>query len=273
MSDDGDKAIRILPFSGKKEAWTMWSRKFVTRAMTKKYKDVLLGTIVPPKHDEDLNVQTADGRVKAKAREANERAYNDLMLSCEEDVCFGIVDAARTENLPDGDAAKAWKGLLAKYEPSTAAEKVKLDREFTKSALKNASDDPDAWLTELERKRQQMKTLGMTKEDDDIIRHVLNNLPKEYDATVEHLEYLMKKEELTLEVLRDTLNSRFEKLSIREGKNDEADEEKALVAGNFKKKFKGACRLCGVIGHQANQCWEDEKNKDKRPQGWQPGRH
>ena len=65
MSDDGDKAIRILPFSGKKEAWTMWSCKFVTRAMTKKYKDVLLGTIIPPKHDEDLNVQTADGRAKA----------------------------------------------------------------------------------------------------------------------------------------------------------------------------------------------------------------
>ena len=44
----------------------------------------------------------------------------------------------------------------------------------------------------------------MTKEDYDIICNMLNNLPKEYDATVEHLEYLMKKDELPLEVLHDT---------------------------------------------------------------------
>ena len=158
-----------MPFSGKKEAWTMWSRKFVTRAMTKKYKDVLLGTTAVPKHDEVIDVQSAQGRAKVKAREANEKAYNDLMLSCDDEVSFGIIDAAQTSDLPDGDAAKAWKGLLAKYEPSTAAEKVRLDREFTKSALTKSTDDPDAWLTDLERKRQRMKTLGINKDDDDII--------------------------------------------------------------------------------------------------------
>jgi hypothetical protein len=184
-------------------------------------------------------------------------------------VCFGIVDAARTTDLPDGDAAKAWKGLLAKYEPSTESEKVKLDREFATSKLKSSSDDPDAWLTELERKRQRMRTLGMNKDDDDLIRHVLNNLPKDYDSTVENLEDKMSKKELTIEILRDKLNSRYEKLSSnRDEKGDDTSDEKALVMGG--RKFKGNCRLCGKIGHKANDCWDNEKNKDKRPKNYQP---
>jgi len=93
-------------------------------------------------------------------------------------VLAAIVDAVPTTDLPDGDAAKAWKWLLAKYKPSTESEKVRLNWEFMTSKLKTASDDPDAWLTELERKCQCMKTLGMTKNDNDIIWHVLNNLPK-----------------------------------------------------------------------------------------------
>ena len=53
------------------------------------------------------------------------RRHTTTFLSCKEDVCFSIMDAVRTKNLPDGNMAKAWKGLLAKYEPSTAAEKVR----------------------------------------------------------------------------------------------------------------------------------------------------
>jgi hypothetical protein len=33
----------------------------------------------------------------------------------------------------------------------------------------------------------------------------------------------------------------------------------------FPKKFKGDCRICGKKGHKAADCWDNEKNKDKRP--------
>jgi hypothetical protein len=39
----------------------------------------------------------------------------------------------------------------------------------------------------------------------------------------------------------------------------------ALTAGKFKKKFKGECRICGAKGHKAQDCWDIDKNKSKRP--------
>ena len=33
-------------------------------------------------------------------------------------------------------------------------------------------------------------------------------------------------------------------------------------------KFNGTCHRCGKFGHQRKDCWENETNKDKRPQGW-----
>jgi hypothetical protein len=32
----------------------------------------------------------------------------------------------------------------------------------------------------------------------------------------------------------------------------------------FKKAFKGDCRICGKQGHKSADCWESDKNKDKR---------
>ena len=54
--------------------------------------------------------------------------------------------------------------------------------------------------------------------------------------------------------------------------NAPKQRELALTAQNrgtpkkgFKKKFKGTCQLCGKRGHKSADCWENEKNKDKRP--------
>ena len=48
------------------------------------------------------------------------------------------------------------------------------------------------------------------------------------------------------------------------------DETPALFANNQqsrgRKQFKGVCRICGKYGHKAEDCWHNEKNKDKNPQ-------
>ena len=174
-----EKAIRVISFTGKLEDWRMWSRKFLARARVKKYKEVLMGTQKVPSHDEDLDLTTEAGKVKQKARTNNDNAYNDLLLSCADEVSFGAVDEAVTDELPDGDACLAWKNLNAKYEPKMAASLVILKKEFADSALEDSTKDPDEWIADLERLRQRMKTLKAPIADEDFIIHVLNNLPIE----------------------------------------------------------------------------------------------
>jgi hypothetical protein len=52
-----------------------------------------------------------------------------------------------------------------------------------------------------------MRTLETNKDDDNLIHHVLNNLPKEHDGTVKNLEDKMSKKKLTIEILQDCKTS------------------------------------------------------------------
>jgi hypothetical protein len=36
----------------------------------------------------------------------------------------------------------------------------------------------------------------------------------------------------------------------------------------FKRQFKGECYLCGAKGHKAVDCWDNDKNKAKRPSNY-----
>ena len=88
-----EKSIHVLTFSGKDEDWDMWSKKFLAMAQHKKYKNVLTGKTNIPKEDATLT----DNDEK-KAREANEKAYSDLILSRTDEVSFGLVEGAITEH-------------------------------------------------------------------------------------------------------------------------------------------------------------------------------
>ena len=61
-----------------------------------------------PVFDEEIDSATKVGKIKSLVRGANDTAYNDLLLSCSDEVSFGAVDEALTSKLPDGDAAKAY---------------------------------------------------------------------------------------------------------------------------------------------------------------------
>ena len=43
MSKYKEKSTQIIEFSGKKEVWPIWSRKFLARAEDRKYRDFLEG--------------------------------------------------------------------------------------------------------------------------------------------------------------------------------------------------------------------------------------
>ena len=84
-----------------------WSGKFLAAAQVRGYANVLTGKGKVPPEDEDLK----DDKEKLKIRSNNEKAYTDLVVSMEDEVCFSYVDGAKSIELPSGDAIRNWKVL------------------------------------------------------------------------------------------------------------------------------------------------------------------
>ena len=72
------KAIRIVTFTGKRDNWRQWSKKFLAVAERRESRMIL------ETNKEELEV-TGDDRKKK-----NSAAYNDLLLAMTDDVSFGI---------------------------------------------------------------------------------------------------------------------------------------------------------------------------------------
>jgi hypothetical protein len=208
------KAIRIIPFSGKSEDWNRWSKTFLATATAKGHREVLRPTDPDKTASEKMNVQV----------------YNDLILSCQDDVTFGIVDESISDDFPDGDARLAWKNLRDKFEPSTGAAKVQLKQEFHQLKLSSVEEDPDTWITQLELKRRRLKTLGSEIEEDDLILHILNHLPKEYETLVELCEEDLSQGNLSLNTVKERIRARFARLQ----KQMEDPEEAVALMINVK---------------------------------------
>jgi len=120
----------------------------MARARRKGYKDVLTGKKTPP-----ADSKSTTDKDELTLREANGTAYEALLLLIDGEqasgrVAFNIVRGAKTSDLPDGDAALAWKRLCDKYEPRSAPSRLALKNEFNSKVLRNVSSDPDVWLTE-----------------------------------------------------------------------------------------------------------------------------
>ncbi len=107
------KTIRIIPFIGKDEDWNRWSKAFMTMVSAKGYREV----IKPTKHkkvaDTELNIQV----------------YNNMILNCQEEITFGIIDEFVSETFPDGDARLAWK--RTDLSPTQGQQKCNSNKSFT----------------------------------------------------------------------------------------------------------------------------------------------
>ncbi|CAM9918251.1 unnamed protein product, partial [Chrysoparadoxa australica] len=117
-----------------------------------------------------------------KLRRQNSLAYSYL-VGAVSDTCFGFVNSARTTELPEGNAAMAWKTLTEKFESDTPAAKIELKREFASKVLEKGQD-PDEWLVELEHLRRRLESMGSAVADEDMIAHVLSHLTAEYSELV-----------------------------------------------------------------------------------------
>jgi hypothetical protein len=73
-------AIRVITFCGKVEEWPIWSETFLAKAKCCDFKDVLLGKLLIPKMDEEIDETSDIGNKKSIIIELNEIAYTELIL-------------------------------------------------------------------------------------------------------------------------------------------------------------------------------------------------
>ena len=186
-------------------------------------------------------------------------------------VNFGLVKDACTDNFADGDSSVAWKNLCNKHDPMTTSNVVTLKAKFNSSKLTNPRKDPDEWIANLEVFPRKLTSMGHGVSDMDMMIHIINNLPKDYDAITDQLEIeLDGKFGYTLDIsnIREWLRNKFNKIKRRlnvkdkydlEGEDDEREEK--AVSASIKKDFKGCCSHCGKWGHRGSDC-RDKKNDD-----------
>ena len=84
-----------------KNLWPRWLTKIIVIAKVKKFGNIIDGSIEVPSFSNDMQ----EG--PKAIREMNHVAYCCLLHCMDDEICFNLVDAAKTENLPDGNAALA----------------------------------------------------------------------------------------------------------------------------------------------------------------------
>ena len=263
MTEERETDYAKIRFTGRIQDWPIWSTQFLALAQLKKFKNSLLGRETPPDEEEDLDEDSSDAEIKKKlrARAANEKAYSALTLTCGEPKSFRIIYNSKTSNLPSGSASLAWERLKAKFEPKTGATLTQLKREFTNSKLQKG-ESPDEWVEKLETIRTTIEQI-MGKphiDDDDMMLHIINNIPEDYDIIVDRVTRELSNKTLTLDSLLEDLQEKFERIKTKKGYKGETSF--------YAKQIKTRCHSCGKIGHKKENCWENEDNKDKRPRGW-----
>jgi gag-polypeptide of LTR copia-type len=180
-------------------------------------------------------------------------------------VALRIVVSTKTTDYPDGNAPNAWMRLKAAYKADTGAKLSRLTKEFYGMDMKEGQD-PEIFITKLEYNQYWMEELGTKITDKQLKIHILNNLPMEYDVSVNLL--MRRFTMITLEESRADLRCEYDQLKSRKNdsgsnnNNNNSNEEHALFYGG---KFKGKCHYCGQYGHQIEACWV--KDPSKKPNG------
>ena len=124
---DFSKDIKLATFRGKRNDWRMWSTKFFAFAAFREFDEILSGDMKLPIED------STNADAIRRFKKLNNFGYYCLNYAVEDKICFSLIDSARTDKLPEGDCALAWKLLKEKYKPRQAGSKQQFLMEFHSS--------------------------------------------------------------------------------------------------------------------------------------------
>ena len=136
-------------------------KKILAVEKVKKFPNIIDGSVTVPSLISNMELEDI------AIGEMNQFAYCYLLHCMNDDICFNLVDTAKTENLLDGDGALAWKNLLTRYEPKQYGILSNLRREFMTKGLDECEQNPDILFFKLEKICQKISNLGDNSYNDD----------------------------------------------------------------------------------------------------------
>ena len=273
--EESDK-YKLMKFSGKRADFSLWKDRFLAHCCVKECDDVVERDGLVPEDAKSLD-PTKDLDL-IKYRKDNKKAYGILINLVSDPSSVNAVMGAKTTELPKGCVRTAFKNLLAIYDTKNDDIKHEIQQKFNKSELTSNDKNPDIWFSQLETWRLRLKLdYKVTISDAELVNHIIYNLKaKIYETNILIIkrEHLKSSSKTKLEDLKDEIRLIFSSYKTTSRSQQSNSSEVSMVAAtqsttknskSFPKKFKGDCRLCGTKGHKAADCWDNEKNKDKRP--------
>ena len=140
----------------------------------------------------------------------NNKAYNELILSCNNKISFGIVKSAKNQVYPTEDAKEAWNKLKQHYEHNTGKLKSP-HKEYMSLEVNDVKDVSEVFITELEKVRVRMKEEPLNEDipDNSFLIHTINPLLEEYKSVVDTMEKNLSVRILIVESLKEQVKSKY----------------------------------------------------------------
>ena len=178
-----------------------------------------------------------------------------MQLSCEE-LPYGLVSLAKTEELPDGCARDAWERFTSKYDLTEGEDKITLLSMLQQYQLEDVRTNITVWLTSLAIKVNKLKKLNHVLDEEYQITHILASLPREYSSVVEQVKIDRRTGStlITMDEVKKRLEECYLKLKREHGWSEDEmalnvksgnNQNKNVKKGSRGKYFKGRCNHCG----------------------------
>ena len=133
----------VPEFDGDPKHFVVWWRRFRGYAGINKFKEAIgdkRDPYMPEREDTVLNLNTGEGKKKAKAVQQNAMAMHNLSNAFTSEALGTLLDEACSEEWPDGEAYKVIKAVKKKYQHSDDMAAVEIRNELSQIHMKPYED-------------------------------------------------------------------------------------------------------------------------------------
>lgn len=183
---------------------------------------------------------------KTEEMEKDLKALSELTLLLDENLYSYIAGAETTK--------QAWMNLEKSFEDSGLCRKVELLKQLVKLTLADC-DSVEDYVSRMVTTCIKVGKAGLKIDDEVLASLMLAGLPEEYKSLVMAIENSTTK--LTSDAVKTLL------LQETRLNNNNDDGGKAFLSKSKKQgAFKYRCHQCGLVGHMAKDCLENEKEEN-----------